>query len=808
MTEEKPASIFAEFAWKFIERDISVIPIAPGSKKPGQWSQEQGWRGMGDWTRFALRMPTEIELEHWETWPDAGIGVVLGKMSRLVALDKDYDLPGGGNDALQALIPYSPVAKKGEKGWTRFYRWNGEKSCSFDVGGMRVLDVLSDGRQTVVPPTIHPTGLHYTWITEDTLDSILSADELPMLPDDFLQQVEKLLAPYQSDHDKKHQKKHVAPKEDDGHINTDLSIQAEYFRDLNAAALARLDDWVPKIVPTAKADHDGYRCVSTWRNCKNPNVGIHPHGIRDWGGGYGMTAVDLVMYANGMPFQRAAEALRNCLALAEPEPIRMTVGGMPQSQEQLPSSSVKLPPLPWQKMLEQPAPVMLPPTTSDEPAKAIPRYITNPPGILGDIARWITATAPKAQPELSLAAAISLAATCTQRIYRSNLANFTSLYVVMVAKSTEGKEHPQSCVERVLATAGLENLVAGSGYTSSGAVFSALLKQPSHIAIIDEMGKLLKLSRSKGNANSEAAIDKLVEAFGKLNGVMRPPVYSTMTLSKSQASGMQGAQMIHNPAVTILGATTPSTFYGNLTDDLVQDGFLGRLIVVESSQPRQLARFVDQTEPPQRIIDWCKAVNSPPQRQGNLAEVAMAEMPANTVAMSINAECEELMRAFETELNQLKDQFEPEHLDVLLGRTFEKALRLAMIAAKACDKNALSVNREHLEWAIAYTRHYDMSLVRSVRRNRIVNQIDTDMKKAVDYIKGARKYASDPKLAHLAPVLAAGAMPRQLLLKKMHMKASEFNGMIDTAIEAGIITRSPGVHLNYAGDVYYCGEHD
>ena len=114
----------------------------------------------------------------------------------------------------------------------------------------------------------------------------------------------------------------------------------------------------------------------------------------------------------------------------------------------------------------------------------------------------------------------------------------------------------------------------------------------------------------------------------------------------------------------------------------------------------------------------------------------------------------------------------------------------------------------HLEWAISYVRHYDLSLVRAVRKNRIVSQIDTDMKKAVDYIRGARKYASDPKLAHLAGVLAAGAMPRQLLLKKMHMKASEFNAMIDTAIEAGIITRSPGVHLNYAGDVYYCADQD
>ena len=793
---------------------MSVVPIAPGSKKPGQWTQEQGWRGMGDWTRFAQRLPTEIELSHWEQWPEAGIGVVLGKQSGLVALDKDYDLPGGGNDALQALIPFSPVAKKGEKGWTRFYRFNGERSCSFDVGGVRVLDVLSDGRQTVVPPTVHPTGLHYTWISEETLDSIHSVEGLPQLPDDFLEQVERVLAPYQTEQDKKRQRKRVAPKADNGQINTDLSIQAEYFRDLNAAALAQLDAWAGKIVPGAKPYQDGYRCIATWRNCKNPNVGIHPHGIRDWGGGYGMTPIDLIMYANGLPFQKAAEALRDCLSLQEAEPLSMTVGGSaPAGQGSvaptITAAPVARPPamrLPWEKMPEPPAPVILPPTTSTEPALAVPRYITDPPGVLRDIAQWITATAPKMQPELSLAAAIALAATCMQRIYRSNLANFTSLYVVMVAKSTEGKEHPQSCVERALTAAGLQDLIAGSGYTSAGAVFSALLRQPSHLAIVDEMGKLLKLSRSKGNANSEAAIDKLVEAFGKLNGVMRPPIYSTMTLNKAQASAMSASAMIHNPAISLLGATTPATFYGSLTDDLVQDGFLGRLLVIESSQPRQLARFVDQTDPPERVVKWCQQVHAPAGREGNLAELSMAEMPANTVAMHIHDECQDLMRAFESELNRLKDQYESEGLDVLLGRTFEKALRLAMIAAKATDVQTTQVRLAHLEWAISYVRHYDTALVQAVRNNYSTSAVDKDIKRMVGFIRGARQYARNEKMGSFAQVLLAGAMPHKLLLKKMHMKASDFNALVATAVEAGIITRSPGAHLNYAGEVYYCVE--
>lgn len=799
MTQEKQKqeSVFAQFAWKFIERGISVVPIAPGSKKPGQWSQEQGWRGMGDWTRFAKRMPTDIELEHWYTWPDAGIGVVLGELSNLTCLDKDYDIPNGGNDALQAIIPWSPIAKKGQKGWTRFYQFNGERSCSFDVGGARVLDVLAEGRQTVVPPTIHPdTGGAYVWITEETLDNILSTNELPKLPPDFLDQVSRVLAPYQSEPDIKHQKKTHAPKEDNGKINTALSIQGEYFRDLNRAALHRLDEWVPKIVPTAKTHNDGYRCVATWRGVKNANVGINSAGIRDWGGGYGMTATDLVMYANGLTFQKAAEVLRSCLALNEPAPITMTVGGAVAAPK---SATTPTPPitLPWLKPAPPVAPVMLPPQTSFEPAPAIPAFIANPPGALGDIARWITATAPKQQPELSVAAAIALGSVIMGRTYRSQYGNFTSLYMVMVAKSTEGKEHPQGCVEKILTSSGFEKLIGGSGYTSAGGVYSALLKSPVHISTVDELGKLLKMSRAAGQAHSEAAIDKLIESFGRLDGVMRPPTYSTMTLSKSQASGAE--RIVHNPAITLLGATTPGTFYAALTNDLVQDGFLGRCIVVESKQPRQLTRFVDRTDPPPRIVEWCQSVHVTGAVEGNLAGVSMAEMPARTVGLDFDESCMPLMQALESELNDEKEASEGEGLDVILGRTMEKAMRLAMIVAKATDPHTKLVKPAHLEWAIQYVRHYDLDLIRAVRRERVASQTDGEIKKAIKFIKKAKTYSKD---ARFGVVCAAGYMPHSKLLKLMAMNSRQFRDLMETAVESGAVLKAPGAQWSYAGDVY------
>lgn len=782
-------SPFAKRAYLYIERGYSVIPIAPGTKRPGQYVTTDGWRGMRDWERFGERLPTDIEVSHWETWPDAGIGLLCGKISGLVALDRDYDAPG--TDALEQIIPPTRVKKKGEKGYTAFYRYAGEKSCSFNINGVRVMDVLSDGRQTLMPGTIHPNGHTYVYLTLDVLEE-LDPDDLPTLPTDFFEQVARVLAPYQTNEDRKYQRRKHA--DNDEPINTDLSIAAAYYRELNRDALNRLGEWVPSVIKTAVPHPDGFRCVAVWRNCTNANVGIHHNGIFDFGGNYGMTPIDLVMYSHGVSFADAAATLRDILK-PPTDYIELTAnGGKPK-----PSA------LPWTARLQEPTPppvVILPPTKdAEEPAQAIPNFILNPPGMLGEIARWISATAPKHQPELAVAAAVALGATCTQRVYRSSLGNFTSLYVVMVAKSTEGKEYPQAAVEMILDAAGMSKLIAGSGYTSAGAVFSALLKSPSHIAIIDEMGKLLKMSRSKGNANSEAAIDKLVEAFGKLDGVIRPPVYSSMTLKKHEEVA---ERVIYNPAISLLGATTPGTFYGNLTDDLVQDGFLGRLLVIESTQPRQLVRHDTNAppEPPAKIVQWCRDVHEP-LREGNLTDLNAPDIRANPVNMHIDDPCKELLRQFEIELNGMKDQYEPEGLDVLLGRTFEKALRLSMIATKAVNVRATKVTRDAIEWAIEFVRHFDIAMVRAVRKNRVASQIDGEMKKAVGYVKHAKRYASD-KRYHAA--LSQGAMPRGKLLKLMKMKSRDFEQLIDTAIESGVLKASPGQMFGELLEVYFVGD--
>jgi hypothetical protein len=792
---EPVVSPFAEYANKYIALGISILPIAPNSKKPGQWTQEHGWRGMSDWTRFNKRLPTEIEIAEWSSWPGAGIGVVTGELSGLVGIDKDYDIPNGGNDALHAIIPYSPFIKKGEKGWTRFFAYNGERSCSFNVGTERVLDILSDGRQTVVPPSGHPSGCSYIWISESSLAEINSIEELPALPADFMDQVERVLAPYQTVEDKKYQAKKIAPQEGTKEIDTELSISAGYYKDLNRLALNDLQAWVPRLIPTAIVHNVGYRCIATWRKAENHNVGIHPDGIRDHGGNYGMTPLDLVMYARQIPFARAAEELRECFASVEPAPI--VFGGMANAEPPKPK-----PALPWLKSIVPPAPptIHVPSKTSVDLEVAMPSFILNPPGMLGEITRWINATASKQQPELAVAAAISLCSVIMARNYVTQIGNYSSLYMILIAKSTEGKEHPQDCITRALADSGLSILNGGSGYTSAGAVHTALLKSPSHLVVIDEIGKMIKASRSAGNSHGEAAIDKLVEAFGRCGGVMAPPTYSNMTGSDKVSKNSD--RTVHNPGITLLGATTPDTFYANLTDDLVKDGFLGRCIVIQSHRARQLTQFVEKTPPPANIIDWCKSVHLSQviEGEGNLSTLSIAEIPAHRTLLPFDDACLPLFKTLEASLNEAKDAAEGNGLDTILGRTVEKAMRLSMIVAKARDKKAKTITVADAEWSIEYVRFYDMAQVRAIETERFENEYQATAKRAIEIIGRAKKLSATTKNLSHKVVMRDGAMPHSALLQRMNMTAKQLATLIETLLETEQILVAPAG--DFKGVVY------
>lgn len=288
---------------RLIDNGYSAIPVLPGTKQPGQYTMRQ-WRGASQWQRFCDRLPTEIDTGIWDKWPDAGVCVAIDHSLKVIDIDTDdSELMA----AVLSVLPDSEVKKRGAKGFSAFYRGSPAiVSQPFNVGKDRIADLLCHGRQTVVPPTIHPsTGLPYSWVSSDSLENV-TIDDLPELPDNIAQLIADALAPFG----------HEPPNEEYQQADGD-----SIWKEVNDTALKNLSAWVPDLqLPGLYKSGGGYRAVAHWRGVMNANLSFHRDGIKDWGSGESHSPIDIVMNAVGVDLHGAtAFAERLNIGLLEPD---------------------------------------------------------------------------------------------------------------------------------------------------------------------------------------------------------------------------------------------------------------------------------------------------------------------------------------------------------------------------------------------------------------------------------------------------------------------------------------------------------
>lgn len=143
---------------RYLQRGFSVIPLV--GKVPI----------LRDWSKYCTE---SIDFE-WRFPNATGIGICTGKESGVVCVDIDTD----DKETLDK-VPWSPVSRRGQKGEVRFFRYReGIESRNYHAIS---IEVLSNGRQAVVPPSIHPvTKRPYVWIGESILNELVELPELDL----------------------------------------------------------------------------------------------------------------------------------------------------------------------------------------------------------------------------------------------------------------------------------------------------------------------------------------------------------------------------------------------------------------------------------------------------------------------------------------------------------------------------------------------------------------------------------------------------------------------------------------------------
>lgn len=648
---------YAEIGERLIERGFAAIPIMPGTKRPGFWHAGQ-WLGLSNWQRrFRRGAPPEAERTRWAEG-DSGVGIITGPASHgTVAIDIDTD-DAVIMAAILAVLPPTPIKKRGAKGETLFYRApHIQASTSWSIDGHRVVDLIGPGRQTVLPPSVHPdTGQPYIWTGSETLEDV-APDQLPALAADIVTRISAALAPfgYQSSEPR-------APASGNG------GDEDSPHRQLNDAALANLSAWVPALgLYRCRRTKLGFEAVPMWRPSttgrppekRHLNLKIVPTGIRDFGADQGYTPLDLVMVALCCDLQSAWSFLSERLGFTGNATI-VTPATAPAEAK----------------------PQAAPPP---EPLEAF----THVPGVLGDIVDWITATARRPNRVLALGAAVAIVCTLIGRRVAGPTRSATHLYVIPVGPTGSGKQRLLDATTALMRAADAHGHIGPGEFISMPAVVNFILRKPLALCLQDEYGAFLRRITSKKASGFEVAISKILRTLWATS-------FSEMATAEWANRAMK---VIQSPAISILGLSTSEEFHGALQGESVANGFLNRFLVLNSDlRPVACEPQLPPNKVPQRLRDDLRALylwNGPQSLlQINDPEVIItpdvlpwASQPA--------ADCYQDFERMHEERMDTEPSLRP-----YVARAGEIAIRLATIRAAGRHGLGASIDRDDVEWSI------------------------------------------------------------------------------------------------------------
>ena len=131
--------------------------------------------------QLTLEQSKDIEFQNGAS----GIALVCGKESNIIAIDVDVD-----DYEIAKQIPFSRIQKVGLKGFTRFFQY---ENYIESTGAKGIIEILSNGTYTILPPSIHPdTGNEYFWTDDRATLLTVDRDNIPYLSKDEYERIVKL----------------------------------------------------------------------------------------------------------------------------------------------------------------------------------------------------------------------------------------------------------------------------------------------------------------------------------------------------------------------------------------------------------------------------------------------------------------------------------------------------------------------------------------------------------------------------------------------------------------------------------------
>jgi len=313
-----------------------------------------------------------------------------------------------------------------------------------------------------------------------------------------------------------------------------------------------------------------------------------------------------------------------------------------------------------------------------------------PPGLVGEIAEFIYAQAPRPIPEVAIAGALGFIAGITGRAFNVSATGLNQ-YLLLLAPTGVGKEAMARGIDKlvnaVAATVPTANEFMGPGsIASSPALIKYMSKGPkSFVSVVGEFGLYMQQLGATNAPPHLIELRKLILDLYNKSGqgnMLRPSIYSDRDKNTPEFPA---------PGFSLLGESTPEKFYEGLHEGLLSEGLLPRFTMIEyhGKKPPLNNNHSNVIPNPEMI-----------ERLASLFAIAQGLNSQNMAQnVGFTPAAQDAMNQYELRCTANENSAERDIVRQVWSRCHVKAMKLAAVVAVGCNPYAPYITEEVGEWA-------------------------------------------------------------------------------------------------------------
>lgn len=760
MTE---TSFMARFGARLVTNGYAILPIGPGTKKPGQFKRG-AWADYPEWNRHAERPTTEVEIATWSAWPDCGIGIVGGAVAAV-----DIDIVEDAELALQIerlardKLGDTPALRIGKAPKRMLIYRTAEP---FRGIKHHPLEVLCLGQQFLAYATHPDTGAPYAWPEEGLAD--LDITDLPEITAEaaaaFLDEAYALLP------EALRQRGLAA-----------VSTAAEHLRSYSQIGTLPAIRAALAWLPNAELDYDSWMRVGMAMKGALGEAGADVFAGWSAQAAKDVPAITAKAWASFKPDRIGAGTIYH---------LAMERGWQPDSDLRLDGSLACDGAHPaaglLSRLIRQDGPM-------DQHQDNLPVSVPPPPplsqldGALAMMIEHILASAIRPQPWLAVGASLTALGTLMGRKVRTDSDLRSNLYVIGLAESGGGKDHARKAIKEMFSQAGFASHLGGERIASGAGLISALTRQPASLFQIDEFGRFMANVVDKHRAPKH--LSEIWDLFTEL----ATSAATTFMGAEYADQKERPRQDIIQPCACVHGVTAPGPFWESLSTGSLQDGSLARFLVFRSEDdipdrnrtPRSLR------DVPQPLLDALKAIaNAGGSNRGNLAQTGSATIVPAPILVKMDPSALAVFDDLDLEMTGRQRAAVGTEQGAVLARVWENTAKVALIKAVSADPYAPVIREPDALWARALVGHCIGTLLLQSERHLADTRTEKHHKKVLEIIRAAG---------------AKGIRRRDLTRKTQFLDLRVRQEVLQTLIESEQITSVSTQTKGRSADVFRIG---